>query len=159
MLLDGSLDATLMYLANNNPVDRSRARLEGDPRVRPLFIDAEAEGQRYFEKTGFFPINHGMVLRRSLHEQHPWLALNIVNAFEQAKQRLLGRVRELADDQVMLGRISPEARTELVKDIYPYGVRSNRAVLEAVARYSHEQGLTPRVVALEEIFAPSTLSL
>jgi 4,5-dihydroxyphthalate decarboxylase len=52
MLLDGSLDATLMYLADGNAVDRSRARLEGDPRVRPLFVDGEAEGRRYFQKTG-----------------------------------------------------------------------------------------------------------
>ena len=46
-----------------------------------------AEGQRYFDKTGIFPINHGMVVRRSIYEQHPWVALNIFNAFRLAKER------------------------------------------------------------------------
>ena len=32
-------------------------------------------------------------------------------------------------------------------------------VLETITRYSHEQGLTPRVIGLDEIFAPSTLEL
>ena len=51
------------------------------------------------------------------------------------------------------------ARGALAKDAYPYGVKSNQKVLETVAEYSHEQGLTPRVMKLEEIFAPSTLDL
>jgi 4,5-dihydroxyphthalate decarboxylase len=44
-------------------------------------------------------------------------------------------------------------------DPYPYGVRSNQKVLETVAQYSYEQGLTPRLMEMEEVFAPSTLDL
>jgi 4,5-dihydroxyphthalate decarboxylase len=44
-------------------------------------------------------------------------------------------------------------------DPYPYGVKSNRQVLETVADYSYEQGLTPRRLSLDEVFAPSTLDL
>jgi hypothetical protein len=32
-------------------------------------------------------------------------------------------------------------------------------VLETVAEYSYEQGLTPRRVSLEEVFAPITLEV
>lgn len=46
-------------------------------------------------------------------------------------------------------------RTPLVQ----HGVKANRAVLETAARFSHEQGLTPRVIPLEEVFAPSTLDV
>jgi hypothetical protein len=38
-----------------------------------------------------------------------------------------------------------------------HGIRANRGVLEIAARYSHEQGLTPRQLALEEIFAASAM--
>jgi hypothetical protein len=38
-----------------------------------------------------------------------------------------------------------------------HGIRANRVTLDTAARYSHEQGLTPRVVKLEEVFAASTL--
>ena len=39
-----------------------------------------------------------------------------------------------------------------------HGVRANRAVLETAAAYSVEQGLTPRLVRIDELFAESTLN-
>ena len=68
-------------------------------------------------------------------------------------------MQELVSTHVELGLLGPEARKALAVDPYPYGVKSNRKVLETVALYSHEQGLTPRVMQMEEIFAPSTLDL
>jgi 4,5-dihydroxyphthalate decarboxylase len=159
MLLDGRLDATLLYIADNNLVDRSRVRLEGNPKVRRLFPDPEAEGRRYYQKTGLFPINHGMVVRRSIYERHPWVALNIFNAFRKAKEDVAARARELTATHFELGLLPPESRQALAVDPYPYGVKSNRHVLETIAQYSYEQGLTPRLVSPEEVFAPSTLDL
>ena len=159
LLVDGKLDATLLYLTDNNLVDRSRITLEGNPSFRLLFPNPAAEGQRYFQKTGIYPINHGMVVRRSIYEQHPWVALNIFNAFRQARDRAGARLRELASTHLELGLLGPDARKALAIDPYPYGVKSNQKVLETVAEYSHEQGLTPRVMRMEEIFAPSTLDL
>lgn len=159
MLMDGRLDATLLYLTDNNLVDRSRVTLEGNPQFRLLFPDPAAEGKRYFNKTGIYPINHGMVVRREIYEKHPWVALNIFNAFRQAKERGAARLRELASTHFELGLLDGEARKALAIDPYPYGVKSNQKVLETVATYSNEQGLTPRVMPLAEIFAPSTLDL
>jgi 4,5-dihydroxyphthalate decarboxylase len=159
MLRDGKLDATLLYITDNNLVDRSRFTLENNPNFRLLFPNPQAEGQRYFQKTGIFPINHGMVVRRSIYEQHPWVALNLFNAFRLAKERVAARMHELVSTHVELGLLGPDARQALNADIYPYGVKSNLKVLETVAEYSHEQGLTPRVMQLDEIFAPSTLDL
>jgi 4,5-dihydroxyphthalate decarboxylase len=159
MLVDGTLDATVLYITDNNLVDRSRITLENNPKVRMLFPDPVAEGQRYFEKTGIFPINHGMVVRRSLYEQHPWVALNIFNAFRLAKERVAARMRDMVSTHVELGLLGPDARKALSVDPYPYGVKSNQKVLETVADYSFEQGLTPRRMQLDEVFAPSTLDL
>jgi 4,5-dihydroxyphthalate decarboxylase len=156
MLVDGKLDATLLYLTDNNLVDRSRVTLEDNSRFRLLFADPVAEGKRYFQKTGIFPINHGMVVRRSIYEQHPWVALNIFNAFRLAKERQSKRARELISTHVELGLLDPSG---LSVDPYPYGVRSNQKVLDTIADYSFEQGLTPRRIALDEVFAPSTLDL
>ena len=50
-------------------------------------------------------------------------------------------------------------RTLAAKDPLAYGVKASRAVLETITQYVHEQGLSERRVALEEIFAPSTLDL
>ncbi|HEY0580959.1 MAG TPA: ABC transporter substrate-binding protein [Chloroflexota bacterium] len=159
MLVDGKLDATLLYLTDNNLVDRSRVTLEGNPEFRLLFPDPAAEGQRYYEKTDIFPINHGMIIRREIYEKHPWVALNLFNAFRQAKERTDARMRDLAATHVELGLLGPNGAQSLKKDPYPYGVKSNQKVLQTVAEYSHEQGLTPRVMQMDEIFAPSTLDL
>jgi 4,5-dihydroxyphthalate decarboxylase len=159
MLMDGRLDATLLYLTDNNLVDRSRITLEGNPEFRLLFPDPTAEGRRYYQKTGIFPINHGMVVRRSIYEQNPWVVLNIFNAFRKAKDDVAARTRDMVATHIDLGLLPVDAKKALATDTYPYGVKSNKLVLETVTEYSHEQGLTPRKVSLDEVFAPSTLDL
>ncbi len=159
MLLAGELDATLLYIADPNLVDRSREDIASSGKVRTLFRDPAAEGARYYRKTGIFHINHGMVVRRSILEQHPWVALNLFNAFRKAKDLVAARTRELTDVYFRLGLLPPDARGAIATDPYPYGVKSNRDLLETIATYSYEQGLTPRKLSLEEVFAPSTLDL
>jgi 4,5-dihydroxyphthalate decarboxylase len=159
MLLSGELDASLLYIADRNLVDRSGVDLTGNAAIRTLFPDPVAEGARYYQKTKIFPINHGMVVRRSLLDEHPWVAINVYKAFAEARDRVAARTRELADVYFGLGLLPQESRGVLATSPYPYGVKDNRKVLETIAEYSHEQGLTPRVVKLDEVFAPSTLEL
>jgi 4,5-dihydroxyphthalate decarboxylase len=159
MMMSGELDATLLYINRPTMVDRSSVDFEGNPQVRPLFPDRAAEIKRYFDSTGIFPINHGMVLRRSLYEQHPWLPLNIFNAFRQAKEQVAAQTMQLAKTHLDLGLLPKGSARALRTDLYPYGVRSNRKTLETLADYSVEQGLTSRRVALEDVFAPSTMDL
>jgi 4,5-dihydroxyphthalate decarboxylase len=40
------------------------------------------------------------------------------------------------------------------KDFWAYGLEPNRPTLDAIGRYVHEQGLSPRRVRADEIFAP-----
>ena len=42
-------------------------------------------------------------------------------------------------------------------DWFPYGIESNRESLESLLQYTHEQGLSERMLRIEELFAPSTL--
>jgi len=154
MMLAGELDATVHYIANANLVDRSRVDLWSHPEIRSLFPDPLAEGVRYYKKTGLLPINHGMVVKRSLAERHPWIVLNVLKAFERANEIAERERLEHAQYHVATGLASAQAlRTPLVR----HGVQANRLVLETAAQYSQEQGLTPRRVRLEELFAPSTL--
>jgi len=159
MLLKGELDATILYIVDNNLVDRSKARLEDSPKMRLLFPDQVGEAHRYYQKTKIWPINHAMVVRRSIAEKHPWVVLNIFNAFQRAKELYLKELRELAAGHLEVGLLPPESRKALSEDPYPYGVKANRLVLETIAQYSHEQRLTPRQIPLEEVFAEPTLDL
>jgi 4,5-dihydroxyphthalate decarboxylase len=50
-----------------------------------------------------------------------------------------------------------EARREMGEDWWPYGFAPNRHVLDSFLRYHHEQGLSQRRFAPEELFARETL--
>jgi 4,5-dihydroxyphthalate decarboxylase len=159
MLLERELDATLLYLTNPNLVDRSRIDLSRHPDIRPLFADREAEGRRYYAKTGIYPINHTVVVQRAVLERHPWIALNLYAAFAAARARVIREASENLGPFFAVGLLGDDARQALGRDPMPYGMRAARPVLETIAQYVHEQGLTDRCVGLEELFAPSTMDL
>ena len=157
MMLAGALDAALFYHTAPTLVHRSAVDLHGHPEIRTLFPDPYAEGVRYFRKTGIFPINHAMVLRRELAERHPWLVLNLLKAFDRANAIADAERLEHVEYYLAAGLLPPEAGHELRLPLLRHGIAANRNVLEAAAQYSHEQGLTPRRMTLPELFAASTL--
>ena len=158
MLLRGALDGALHYLVDKNLVDRSTVDISAV--THTLFADPAAEGRRFYAKTGLYPINHGVVMRRSLHERHPWIALNLYSAFLAAKERIARAASSHLAWYFETGLVDGAVeRTLQEKDPLAYGVKSSRTVLETIARYVHEQGLSERRVKLEEIFAPSTMDL
>lgn len=157
MMLSGELQATLLYIVNPNLVDRSTADLWRHPEIRPLFPDAAAEGRRYIEKTGIFPINHGMVIRRSIVEKHPWVVLNLYKAFERANEVANQRRMEQVAYYIDAGLLDAQAADALRTPLLRHGIKANRKVLETAASYSFEQGLTPRLITLDEVFAKSAM--
>ena len=159
MLLERELDATLLYLTNPNLVDRSRIDLARHSDIRPLFADREAEGRRYYGKTGIYPINHTVVVQRAVLERHPWIALNLYAAFAAARAKVLREASENLAPFFAVGLLGDDARQAIGRDPMPYGMRAARPVLETIAQYVHEQGLTDRRVGVEELFAPSTMDL
>ncbi len=153
MMLAGELDAALHYLSDRNLVDRSRVNLASHPDFKYLFPDPLAEGIRYYRKTGLFPINHQAVVRRDVAEKEPWVVLNLLKAFQRANEIANAQRREHVDYHLATGLISGDAETPLLH----HGVKANRRVVETIAQYSFEQGLTPRPVKIEELYAPNAL--
>jgi 4,5-dihydroxyphthalate decarboxylase len=158
MLLEGKLDGALRYLANtDNLVDRSTVDLYKHPDFKTLFPDPHAEGVRYYQRTGIYPINHGMVIKREIAERHPWVVLNLFKAFQKANDIAEKERRTAVEYHLETGLLPPEARKALATPLIRHGIAANRKVLETAAQYSYEQGLTPRLIKLEELFAPSVM--
>ncbi len=166
MLVSNEIDAAPVHRAfqrGTNVIDRStriRAR-EGDwSKVRPLFPDRIAEGERFFRAHGFIPASHAYVIRGDVHRRHPWIAFNLYAAFEKAKELALGRLAESIPSGLVFGaEYLARTRQLFGDDPFPYGVRANRPMLETLLSYSREQGLVSRDLAIDELFAPSTLDL
>ena len=134
--------------------------VRGEPGVGRLFDDFRAVEEQYLRETAIFPIMHVIVLRRELHERHPWLAGSLQKAFTAARDVAYAALREVAALSTSLPWQQAEVlRTQalLGDDWWSYGLEANRHVLDTFLRYHHEQGLSPRRVAPEELFAPSTL--
>jgi 4,5-dihydroxyphthalate decarboxylase len=152
MLADGEIDALHTARVPSTFYSRPRA-------VRRLFPDFVAVEKAYFRKTGLFPIMHVIAIRRSVYDANPWVARSLYKAFEAAKAIALANLQVTAAHTAMLPwqtAAVEEARAELGADWWPYGFAENRAVLDTFLRYHHEQGLSPRRLQPEELFAPET---
>jgi 4,5-dihydroxyphthalate decarboxylase len=157
MMVAGELDAVIHYIRHNNLVDRSTVDLANHPQVKTLFPDPLAEGVRFYRKSGIYPINHGMVIRRTLAEKHPWAVLNLFKAFEAANELADQQRMEHIEYHAAAGLLAPDCAKALRMPVIRHGIKANRHILEAAASYSVEQGLTPRLMKLQEIFAASTM--
>ena len=158
MLIDGEVDALSYWIDARNLVDRSIVDPRTSPNVRYLF-DRAGEAKRYYAKTNIYPINHCVVVRRSIVEKYPWVVLNLYNMFEAVKARN-AHLLELALEPyfaagLLAGDVGPAVRTDLL----PYGVKRSRQVLETITKSVVDDGLAKRQVGLEELFAPNTLDL
>jgi 4,5-dihydroxyphthalate decarboxylase len=147
MLAEGEIDA----LFHSDIIKPFVAR---DPRVGRLFRDVKAEEAAYYKKTGIFPIMHVTALRKELTDQHPWLAINLYRAFEQAKA--LGMKRMVNPRIVPLAWYQDaweEQERVLGPDPWEYGLTErNRKVLDTMIGYSHEQGLIKTRFSPDDLF-------
>jgi 4,5-dihydroxyphthalate decarboxylase len=158
MMVAGELDAVIFYLVDPNLIDRSTIDLHRHPDIKPLFPDPLAEGVRFYRKTGLYPINHGMVIKRELAEKHPWVLTNILKAFNRANELAERQRAEHVEYHVETGLIPAEAGKALQTPIISHGIIANQPVLETIAQYSNEQGLTPRLMKLDELFPASMMA-
>jgi 4,5-dihydroxyphthalate decarboxylase len=155
MLASGELDGLIGARAPS-------CFLQGAPSIARLFPDYPAVEQAYFEKTKIFPIMHAVGIRRVLVERHPWLAVSVYKALLRAKDLCmheLGQIGHLATSLPWSVHEYERLRKVMGEDFWSYGAAKNRHVLDTLARYSHEQGVSVRRLEVDEMFAPSTYDL
>ena len=157
MLVDGELDALIHFINQSNLVDRSTVDPMTSPNVKRLFEPPAAEAKRYYAKTGIYPINHGMVVRKTIAEQHPWVVLNLFDAFTRVKQHIARHVHEELEPYFDGGLLNRNASEALKADPLAYGVKSSQATLEMITQAVVDDGLAKRRVGLDELFSKNTL--
>jgi 4,5-dihydroxyphthalate decarboxylase len=156
MLLNGEIDA---LLSPKPPA----AFIDGDTRIVRVFEDFEAVERDYFKRTGFFPIMHILAVRKTITDEYPWLPRALYDASVKARDIAVDRLQDVSvggANRLTLPwlRSSLEAAIKTMgNDYWSYGFKTNRAELETVCRYSHEQHLAVRRVNVEELFHPSVL--
>jgi len=150
MLAEGELDALVTARAPSTFPKKVR-------RLFPNYVEIEKE---YYQRTKIFPIMHTVVIRRDVYEKNRWVAQSLTKAFAEAKSRAMALYQQTAALPAMVPWLVAEieeTRREMGEDWWPYGLAPNRKVLETFLRYHHEQGLSKRRLAPEDLFAPETL--
>jgi 4,5-dihydroxyphthalate decarboxylase len=147
MLAEGELDAVFHS-------DFVKPFLAHDPRVARLFPDSKAEEMAYYQRAGIFPIMHVVGIRQSLVEQHPWLAINLFRAFNEAKAIAMERMRNPRIVPLAWYRAAWEEQEQILgPDPWEYGLTDkNWKILETLVSYSHEQGLIRTRPTIEKLF-------
>jgi 4,5-dihydroxyphthalate decarboxylase len=152
MLERGELDAVLPAV----PASFRR----GSPNVARLFPDFRAAEEEYFRRTRIFPIMHVVVVKREIYEKHPWVAQSLYKAFVEAKKLAIRRLVTSPPLHATLPWLTDhleKTKEVMGEDYWSYGLEENRHVLEAAARYAHEQGLLARKIdRIDELFAAET---
>lgn len=140
------------------PRPPGRAAL-ANPHVGWLFDDPTTVAKDYYRRTGVFPIMHVAAIRKELAAKHPWLPVALLKAFTQAKAAALELLSDTSATKVTLLFVEEQlkaARDTMGDDYWSYGVAPARKTLETFVRHHHSQGLSARLVAVEELFHPAT---
>ena len=166
MLDRGELDAAYGFAPRHDAklmtlnIDRyGGTPLQGNPRLRKMFADGGLSiVEAFHKKTGIVPANHVIVAQRRLLEQQPWLPNEIVRLFSESK-RIAYERGNFGSPAYLYFDDSDRTRQEKMvgNDPFPFGIKSNRQMLETLFRHSHEEGLTQRLAKIEEVFFPGLL--
>ncbi len=152
MLAAGEIDAMVAYKP-------PKCFLAGAPNVARLFPDHVRVEQDYYARTGIFPIMHLVGIRRELADDAA-LCRALCEAFERAKREAIEAIAAYQALGVALPWAPADVRDVralMGEDYWPYGVPRNATAVEALARYSHAQGLATREMKVDELFAAGSL--
>ena len=147
MLVEGELDA-LIHPEIIQPI------LDKDHRVSRLFPNYRDLEIDYYKRTGIFPIMHTTAIKQEIVDKYPWVAINLMQAFEESKKAAYKRVENPRIVPLAWFRSFLEEQEELLGHdpwVYCLG-EMNRNSLETLMQYSREQGLLGRKMSLEELF-------
>ena len=129
------------------------------PDVQPLIPDALEAGLAALRARGHYPINHLVVVRDALLEQHPHLAADVFDAFAEANRLYVKRLKAGEIEKPTAVDAVHRRVMEITGDPLPDGIAPNRKVLEVFIQHALTQRIITEPVGVEEIFAPSTRGL
>ena len=123
--------------------------------------------EQYFRDTSIYPIMHGMVLKTSVLDAHPWVGMSFYKAFLEAKNRSVERMSDVTASHAPLAWLAEYAarmRSLFGDDFFPYGIAAgrggdmNRTTLTAFLKFGFDQGVCHRLLAVEELFPEQVLA-
>ena len=133
--------------------------IAGNPRVKKL-LENNGRGvvYEYYQKTGFFHCNHHVIVQNRLLQEHPWVALELYNAFQRSKEVAYERARRAQSAYLYFpGQDFQAQAAHLGEDPFPIGLRAMGKNIERAIQGSLEHGLLTKPLQLEDVYYRTTL--
>ena len=122
----------IVQMLLDGELDAVMGESSDDPRAKSLFGDPQAEAKRWYAKHRVVPVNHLVVMRSRDAKADPEMAREVYRILREAK-RLAGAPAD--------------------PDPIPFGIEANWASLAMVANFAFQQGLLPRPISVDDMFA------
>jgi 4,5-dihydroxyphthalate decarboxylase len=158
MYLQGELDANTGLgfgtgRGRISGIDREHISISENPDIVTLFPDPRQESIRFYKKSGIYPPHHTTVIRESILEQYPWVAISLMEAFEESKRIAMERVRQMPPTLMVFGEQYLREIEEIFgADPFQYGIKANAKALDMAQTFSVQQELTEHKQPFDEIF-------
>ncbi len=145
LLLAGKLDA---FFA---PLPPLRAQ-PGQGQIVRLFRDFRTVEKEYFQKTGCYPVQHVLLLRRANWERDPSIGKRLVELFQnceskfEAAQRLFPystpwQIADVEETEKVMGR-----------EFHAHGLEKNRRVVDVFCQGIFDDGVTRQRLSVDDVF-------
>ena len=98
---------------------------------------------------------HLVAMKRKVCVKWPFVVTSLFNALSESKDIALRKMKLLGGLQYMLPWLPSDLddiEEVLGGDPWPYGVDANKKTLEALVSFLHDQGMTDRVIPIDELF-------
>ncbi len=155
MIASGEIDCAIIARPPN-------CFLQGHPDVVRLFPDYLPLEEAYYQRTKVWPIMHIIAIQKHILDANPWIARNLMNAFQESKQRSLARLLDPAVSRYPLAWLPTYARrmSDMFDgDPFPYGIEQNRPTLEQMLLYTHQQGIAHYHAQPEDLFPKGVMTM
>jgi 4,5-dihydroxyphthalate decarboxylase len=123
----------------------------------PLFPNAAELEASWYRRTKIYPIHGIIVVKDSILAEYPWVAPELLRAFQASKERHLQRLahdgpkttddRQIVENRALIGGGDP----------LPFGLEANRPTFQALVDYAYSQKIIPTRVRPEDVLAPNAL--
>lgn len=126
---------------------------EADSPIVRLIPDYQQAEREYYLRTGIYPGQHIIVLRREVFERDPWIARSLYLALDRSMALWQEQRRKLAEATPWMLADIEEASRLMGHDWQPNGVEANRKMIQALCDEEFAQRLIARPLDGATVFA------
>jgi len=152
LLCLGEIDALFYSRTPQPPTSMSQ-------NFRRLFRDSQRKELQFFERNGYWPIMHLIIIKNDALDLHPDLPIELFRLFNASYRLSLDYFSDPNWTRLALGKfVVEEDQTTFGQDLWRNGIAANKKNLDRFVGYAYDQGLIERKLDITDLFHESVMN-